>query len=242
MDIAMNVKALSLKEDPLADKVRVSMQVIKKALDTYGRDGLALSFNGGKDCTVLLHLFSAVLRDRDNNEPNVHINGATNSIKKDKSEADHRIRCLYVSNHEVFPEVDAFVAECTDKYNLDLVAIHMPMKEALEEYMKIRKDVGAFLIGTRRGDPHGKYLDHFTPSDHGWPKLMRVSPILDWTYEDIWQFIRAVGIPYCGLYDKGYTSLGNISTTTPNPALLKNGEYVPAYHLKDEELERHGRK
>lgn len=39
----------------------------------------------------------------------------------------------------------------------------------------------------------------------------------------------------------GYTSIGEINNTKPNPALLRDGGYAPAYTLKDEEQERAGR-
>ena len=64
------------------------------------------------------------------------------------------------------------------------------------------------------------------------------------------QFVRHLDIPYCPLYDKGYTSLGGTTDTHPNPALKDNvnavdGEgvitYRPAYELIEDEEERLGR-
>jgi phosphoadenosine phosphosulfate reductase len=37
-----------------------------------------------------------------------------------------------------------------------------------------------------------------------------VHPIIDWTSEDVWEFIREYNVPYCGLYDEGFTRLGCI--------------------------------
>lgn len=37
-----------------------------------------------------------------------------------------------------------------------------------------------------------------------------VNPIIEWTDEDVWNFIRAEGIPYCSLYDEGHKRLGCI--------------------------------
>lgn len=40
-------------------------------------------------------------------------------------------------------------------------------------------------------------------------------PILHWTEEDIWTYIKYEKIPYCSLYDKGYRSLGSEPFTKP---------------------------
>ena len=79
-----------------------------------------------------------------------------------------------------------------------------------------------------------------------------MNPILDWTYGHTWHFLRLFQIPYCSLYDEGYTSLGNLEDTERCPALLKvnvdinsdassPAEYWPAYMLQDWDQERAGR-
>lgn len=37
-----------------------------------------------------------------------------------------------------------------------------------------------------------------------------LNPIIDWTDRDVWEFIKAERIPYCGLYDEGFHRLGCI--------------------------------
>lgn len=37
-----------------------------------------------------------------------------------------------------------------------------------------------------------------------------VNPIIEWTDEDVWEFIKAEEIPYCSLYDEGFKRLGCI--------------------------------
>lgn len=52
-----------------------------------------------------------------------------------------------------------------------------------------------------------------------------VNPIIDWTDEDVWEFIRKHNVPYCELYDKGHKRLGCIG--------------CPMSYNRKEELERY---
>lgn len=103
-----------------------------------------------------------------------------------------RIQSLYVGCDSPFPEVEAFVDECCDMYNLELVRIGGGIKEALAQYLgqPVNGSLGsspaqdlvstsspastssssppgrgitALLMGTRRGDPHsGVFVSVFT--------------------------------------------------------------------------------
>ena len=54
--------------------------------------------------------------------------------------------------------------------------------------------------------------------------------------------VQLTAVPYCSLYDHGYTSLGAVSTTEPNSVLLlDDGTYLPAHMLPHARLERAGR-
>lgn len=37
-----------------------------------------------------------------------------------------------------------------------------------------------------------------------------LNPIIDWTDSEVWEFIRAENIPYCQLYNEGFSRLGCI--------------------------------
>ena len=102
-------------------------------------------------------------------------------------------------------------------------------------------------MGTRQKDPSAAKVQAVQKTDPGWPELVRVSPVLEWSYSEVWTFIRHINLPYCPLYDKGFTSLGNPSTTHPNRQLLVRSDetmllkYRPAFELEDESAERAGR-
>ena len=56
-----------------------------------------------------------------------------------------------------------------------------------------------------------------------------LNPIVDWADEDVWEFIKTYNIPYCELYDKGYTRLGCIGCPMSTAAAAAELERYPKY-------------
>ncbi|CEJ90829.1 hypothetical protein VHEMI06583 [[Torrubiella] hemipterigena] len=211
-------------------QAKASLVSIEKALAQYSPSEISISYNGGKDCLVLLILILACSPPATENSNNSH--------------STRPIQALYIAPEDPFAEVEEFVTKTTAEYHLDLLRCSLPMRAALEKYLQDRSDVKAIFMGTRRTDPFCENLQHFSPTDHGWPQFMRVNPMIDWCYADIWNFIRQLEIPYCSLYDQGYTSLGGTSNTLPNPVLALDASktsFKPAYELIKDEEERLGR-
>ncbi|KAH9848692.1 hypothetical protein C2E23DRAFT_427219 [Lenzites betulinus] len=221
-------------EDSLAGPVKEALKVIDEAFDSWGEERVSLSFNGGKDCTVLLHLVAASLGRR----------SSANTPPKTLS-------AVYIPVPSPFPQLEEFIDAAAQVYGLDLFHCPHPtgpnfpvetvatpgsagqlvadlpknvkggegMRAALQLYKTRFPQIEAILIGTRRGDPHGAKLGFRNPTDAGWPQFVRVNPIINWTYADVWAYLRRFDVPYCSLYDEGYTSLGSTYNTFPNPAL-----------------------
>ncbi|EKX51724.1 hypothetical protein GUITHDRAFT_42232, partial [Guillardia theta CCMP2712] len=198
---------------------------IDRILDVFEPGQLALSFNGGKDSTVLMHLIKEAC--------DLH---PTHSFT--------HIQPIWFQNPDnEFPEMQQYVRQVADE--------HFTYDEGLKTVAdeKLNRLWTMHITNPRDFIDALVYLSSSTGlrSTIKEPSLMRFSPILEWSYRDIWDFIQALELPYCSLYDEGYTSIGSVIDTVRNPALLRQNmeplltKYFPAWSLMDESKENGSR-
>lgn len=214
-----------LMSQPISDlhlqtqlKVQETKAILCECLEKYTLEELSVSYNGGKDCLVMLIIYLATIYERVQNET--------------------QINSVHITNSQLFPQVQAFLDKTIDEYHLSYFNINDNLRSGFETYLLENPKIKAIVVGIRRTDPYAADLHYMTPTDHGWPQFMRINPVLEWGYHHIWHFLRYNTIEYCSLYDEGYTSIGGVHNTTKNPALLQGEHYKPAYTLEDESMER----
>ena len=111
-----------LQSLPLSIKVRMTQDRIKQWVDEYGSDGVYVSFSGGKDSTVLLH----IVRDL---YPNV--------------------KAVFFDTGLEFPEVRQFVKKFD---NVDWLKPDQTFKQVVKKYGYpfISKEVSECVSGARK--------------------------------------------------------------------------------------------
>lgn len=228
---ASQLLELGVDDTSFLTVLRRSGQLCRRGVLLYPGGGeLAVSFNGGKDACAVLYLWLAAML----------------AAKDCLSEDDELDRigartAIFFDSTEEFDEVRDFVNWTVKELGLSMATVEeKSFKQGMGDL--VVGGLRAVVMGQRRSDPWMADAECFSPSSDGWPPFMRINPILDWSYSHIWTLLRAFGLPYCRLYDEGYTSLGSVSTTLRNPALRRpDGSYSPAHELEDESLERAGR-
>eukprot|EP00345_Euplotes_harpa_P007171 CAMPEP_0168317912 /NCGR_PEP_ID=MMETSP0213-20121227/165_1 /TAXON_ID=151035 /ORGANISM="Euplotes harpa, Strain FSP1.4" /LENGTH=179 /DNA_ID=CAMNT_0008318877 /DNA_START=217 /DNA_END=755 /DNA_ORIENTATION=+ len=147
---------------------------------------------------------------------------------------------------EDFPEVIDYCKSIETEYGIVIEKYENKIISDLEVLVN-EQNVSTVLLGNRRTDPYSEHLLPIQRSSKGWPDFLRVHPLIDWEYGEVWRFISHFKLRVCCLYELGYTSLGTISKTRKNPHLLvpSSGEgpaeYYPAWLLKDGSKERESR-
>ena len=123
---------------PLEVKVLMSKNRIRDWINEYGEDGVYISFSGGKDSTVLLHLVRELY-------PNV--------------------RAMFVDTGLEYPEIRAFVKTFD---NVDIVRPKMTFKQVIDKYGYpfISKEV-SHKVGCVQKNENSKYKKCFDGSMRG---------------------------------------------------------------------------
>lgn len=210
----------AVNEGQMQSKVDQAKEIIRKACKLFRPEEFMMCFNGGKDSTVLLDLLAKEC-------PRVS-----------------PLQAVCVQSFDPFQEVEQFINSSIERYPLNVQRYNGAMKLAIEQALEEHPRVRAIFMGCRRTDLGCEDLSEMEPCASNWPPLVRIFPLLEWSYHDIWSYLRSRDLPYCCLYDQGYTSLGDRSRTTTNPSLLVHDDqtnkliYLPAYALRNVNLER----
>lgn len=187
----------------LNEKIQKSEELLIKVFEDADPSYVRVAWTGGKDSTVVLFLWRAVLS---------HM-------------GDETLRAINLDTGVKFPEIINFRDKLVREWNIDLRVAKPrvdlkgypvagnpvtccrdlkvePLKKAIKE-----TETTHLLTGIRR-DEHPDRAERKAMEERNDPYHILVNPILDWTETDIWAFHARFDLPSCELYEKGYRSLG----------------------------------
>lgn len=112
----------------------------------------------------------------------------------------------------LFPRPDAVEAYATNYgvngfYNsveLRKACCHIRKVEPLRRALAGKR---AWITGLRRAQAVTREDLAVESFDTG-NGLMKFNPLVDWTHEEVWAYVRAHAVPYHALHDRGYPSIG----------------------------------
>lgn len=65
-----------------------------------------------------------------------------------------------------------------------------------------------WITGLRRDQSAARQDARMFELDTGHDNMIKINPVIDWSWDDIWAYIKEHDLPYNALLDKGYPSIG----------------------------------
>lgn len=205
----------------LQKKIDYSIDLLRKAeqmaLDYDQNNGFYLAFSGGKDSQCLYHLAEMA---------GVKFKAHMNLTSVDPPEVIRFVKRNYPDVEFIKPQISIYDMACRKHL--------LPTRTLRWCCQKFKEYSGAgtvTLIGIRKQesakrrkrnevelndrkfsgnfDQFSEHREKMVTCVNGKDKII-VSPILDWTERDVWEFLNTNGIEHCSLYDEGYRRIGCI--------------------------------
>ncbi|MDO8687291.1 MAG: phosphoadenylyl-sulfate reductase [Dehalococcoidales bacterium] len=94
----------------------------------------------------------------------------------------------------------------------------------VEPLMRVLNGQKAWITGLRKEQNVTREELKYVEIDDVHQGITKINPLLDWDDQDLKRYIKENNLPYCSLYDRGYTSIG----CAPCTRATKPGEHPRA--------------
>lgn len=78
----------------------------------------------------------------------------------------------------------------------------------VESLKRVLGEVDAWITGLRREQAVTRSDTPKAEIDAGFGGIVKLNPIIEWTQDDVWEYIRAHDVPYNELHDRNFPSIG----------------------------------
>jgi phosphoadenosine phosphosulfate reductase len=194
-----NDKEVNVVEQNLKDY----FSVIKWAYQTYGED-IVYACSFGAEGVVLVDLIHKVKKD-------ARIAFLDTGLHfKETYELIDKMRDKYPTLRIELKHPRLTLDEQKKKHGEELwvqnpnLCCHIRKIEPLTEVLS---DVTAWISGLRREQSSTRSHVNYINKDEKF-KSIKICPLIHWTWEDIWNYIKLNELPYNELHDRNYPSIG----------------------------------
>lgn len=181
-------------------------EILRTVTDMYGnRVALASSF--GAEDQALTHMLWAVY-------PAIRVFTLdTGRLNQETYDVMQKTRDTYGISVEItFPDSDA-VTQMVTEHGPNLFYTSVENRKtccAIRKVAPLQKKLAGFdvwITGLRRSQSVTRSDIQLVEYDQA-HNMIKLNPLLEWSNDQVWEYIRTHNVPYNALHDKGYPSIG----------------------------------
>jgi phosphoadenosine phosphosulfate reductase len=190
---------------------RTAEQVLAWALEAF-QPRIALASSFGAEDVVLIDMLTRINRDARRDARVFTLD--TGRLPGETYAVMEAIRDRYGVTIEVlFPGTDAIEAMVRERgVNLFYRSVEDRKRcchvRKVEPLRRALAGLDAWITGLRRDQAVTRTEARKVELDRDQGGIVKVNPLADWTWEQVWAYIRAHDVPYNRLHEQGYPSIG----------------------------------
>ena len=193
----------------ITDDTKGAREVVKWAYDTYG-DSIVYSCSFGAEAMILLDLIYQV-------KPNAEIVFLDTGLHfQETYDLIDRVQQRYPELNIKMKKPELTVEEQAEEYQPALwkndpnMCCYIRKIKPLEEVLS---GATAWVSGLRRAQSPSRENTNFINKDERF-KSVKVCPLIHWSWDDVWDYIKSHDLHYNELHDHNYPSIGCIPCTS----------------------------
>ena len=203
----------SVRDCSMGDRVKRAIELLKA---NEPEDGYYLAFSGGKDSGVCKRLCEMA---------GVKFNAVYNQTTIDPPELVRFIKTHHADVAWGLPKYGNMMTRVAEKSAAPPTRM---MRWCCEEYKEHGGQGRTKVMGVRAAEsPKRKRIWRETTTDQDGNKV--ICPIVFWLDEHVWEFTHFYSVPYCSLYDEGWTRLGCVGYPLNNESRIREFKRWPAF-------------
>jgi thioredoxin-dependent adenylylsulfate APS reductase len=206
--VTLDAPILDLEERSADFEGLTALEIVTWALENYHpRLSLACSFQAEE--SVLIDM---IYRIRGSDFRIFTLN--TGRLNQKTYDCMDEIRTRYGVNLEVYFPDAVKVQEMVRSHGLNLFYNSVDLRKLccgvrkVEPLNRALKDLDAWMTGLRREQAATRAEVRKIELDEDHDNIVKVNPLADWSYNEVWQYIRSHNVPYNRLHRQGYPSIG----------------------------------
>ena len=168
-------------------------------------EGYYLAFSGGKDSIVCKHLLKLA---------GVRFDAHYNQTTIDPPELVRYIKAHHADVGWNLPEHGNMMHRVAEAPKAPPTRL---MRWCCGEYKERSGEGRVRVFGVRKAESASRAKRWNEVADYNGQLVL--CPIVLWSDEEVWAFIRKHALPYCSLYDEGWTRLGCVGCPLATPAM-----------------------
>ncbi|EFN82881.1 FAD synthetase [Harpegnathos saltator] len=137
-------------------------------------ESVSIRMDGGVESSIVIHL--------------AH-------ICRTQSNSNDKLRAVYFMEKQTSIDLEEFIKEMTDKYNLAVCTVEAEPDKSINELITMQAHLRTLLVGKTGEDGVNEVNRRYAGASNA-DRLQINNPLRNWTNEDVWSFASSLSLPY----------------------------------------------